>query len=112
MTELEVGRGHHRLPLVGVGEHLEDEPGVVGVEWQEPQLVDHEKARLACLCGLPVEPALVPSAPEAGDERRGGEEARLEPALAGQCVPGRRHTGLAGADAVREDRALAPIVER
>ena len=42
--ELEVGRDDDALPLVGVGEHLEDEARAVGVERQEPQLVDHEQA--------------------------------------------------------------------
>lgn len=52
-AELEVRRDHHRLGLVGVGEDLEDQPGAVGVQRQEPELVDDEQAGVADLRGLP-----------------------------------------------------------
>lgn len=41
--ELQVGREHDQLRLVGLGDHLEEQPGPVGVERQEAKLVyDHE----------------------------------------------------------------------
>ena len=66
--ELEVGRDDGALPLVGDGEHLEDEARAVGVEWQEAELVDHEHAGTRYLRHLAVEPALPTRAPQAHDE--------------------------------------------
>ena len=43
-AELEVRRDHHRLGLIGVGEDLEDQTGAVGVQRQEPELVDDGRA--------------------------------------------------------------------
>ena len=77
-AELEVRRDHHRLGLVGVGEDLEDQPGAVGVQRQEPELVDDEQAGAADLRGLPVEPALVAGPPQPRDEGGGREEARRD----------------------------------
>ena len=69
-AELEVRRDRHRLGLVGVGEDLEDQPGAVGAQRQEPELVDDEQAGAADLRGLPVEPALV-AGPSASRRGRG-----------------------------------------
>ena len=52
--ELQVGRDDHALALVGVGEDLEDKARPVGVEWQEPELVDHEQAGAGDLRHLAV----------------------------------------------------------
>ena len=43
-AELEVRRDHHRLGLIGVCEDLEDQTGAVGVQRQEPELVDDGRA--------------------------------------------------------------------
>lgn len=74
--ELEVGRDDHALSLVGVREHLEDEPGPVGVQRQEPELVDHEQAGPGDLRHLAVEPALLPRPAQAHDERGRGTARR------------------------------------
>ena len=81
--ELQVGRDDDVLPLVGVGEDPEHELGAVCVERQKPQLVDHEQARSRNLRHLPVEPALLPGAPQTHDKRHGGEETRLQAPVAG-----------------------------
>lgn len=66
-AELKVGRDHHRLPLVGVGEDLEQQPGAVGVQRQEPQLVDDQQPGPDDLRGLcPSECAMPPRPPEQG----------------------------------------------
>ena len=96
-TELQVGGDRDRLPLVGVREHLEQKPGPVGVERQEPQLVDHEQPRAPQLGRLPVEPVLVAGPAQAHHQRRGREEAGLQAPFAGQRAQRRRHVGLAGA---------------
>ena len=74
--ELEVGRDHHGLPLVGPRHHLEQQARPVDVERQEAQLVDDEHARPSYLGELAVEPALVARAAQARHERRGGEDSQ------------------------------------
>ncbi len=76
-AELQVRGDDHRLPLVGVGEHLEEQPRAVGVQRQEAELVDDEQPRAADERGLAVEAPLVAGAPQPHDERRRGEEAGL-----------------------------------
>ena len=73
-AELKVRRDDHRLALVGVGEDLEHQPRPVRVERQEAELVDDEQPGAGYLGRLPVEPPLVPGAPEPHDERGGLEE--------------------------------------
>lgn len=109
--ELEVGRDHHRLPLVGLRDHLEQQARPVDVERQEPQLVDDEHAGPAYLGELAVEPVLVARAAQAHHERGGGEEAGLDPGLARQRAQRARHVRLAAADVAHEDEVLAPLQE-
>lgn len=63
--ELEVRRDHHRLPLEGLRDHLEQKPGAVRVERREAELVHNQQGGPADLGELPVEPALVARAPRA-----------------------------------------------
>lgn len=63
-AELQVRCDDHRLPLVGGGEHLEEQPRAVGVQRQEAELVDDEQPRAADERGLPVEAPLVAGAPQ------------------------------------------------
>lgn len=58
-AELQVRGDYHRLPLVCVGEDLEEQPRPVRVEREKPELVDDEQAGLADERGLPVEPPVV-----------------------------------------------------
>ena len=51
-AELQVRDDHHRLPLVGVGEDLEEEPRPVRVEREEPEFVDDEQAATDWLEGF------------------------------------------------------------
>lgn len=71
--ELEVGGDHDGLPLVGVGEDLEQQAAAVGVQRQEPEVVDDEQPRPADLGRFMVEPALVARLPQAHHERGGRE---------------------------------------
>lgn len=61
-AELQVRGDYHRLPLVCVGEDLEEQPRPVRVEREKPELVDDEQAGLADERGLPVEPPVVAGA--------------------------------------------------
>lgn len=111
-AELEVGRDHHRLPLVGLRDHLEQQPRPVGVQRREAELVEHQQPRPTQLLELPVEPALVAGAPQAHDEGGGGEEARGLPGLAGERAQRRGHVRLAGAHVAHRDQVLAGAEER
>lgn len=62
-AKLQVRGDYHRLPLVSVGEDLEEQPRPVRVEREKPELVDDEQAGLADERGLPVEPPVVAGAP-------------------------------------------------
>ena len=66
-AELQVRGDDHRLPLVGVGEHLEEQPHAVGVQRQEAELVDGEQPRAADERGLAVEAPLVAGSGTEGD---------------------------------------------
>ena len=110
-AELQVRGDEHRLPLVCVGEDLEEQPRPVRVEREKPELVDDEQAGLADERGLPVEPPVVAGAPQAHHERGRHEEARLEPPLARQRAEGRRHVRLAGADVAHEHEVLPALDE-
>lgn len=55
-AELQIRGDYHRLPLVCIGEDLEEQPRPVRVEREKPELVDDEQAGLADERGLPVEP--------------------------------------------------------
>ena len=110
-AELQVRGDHHRLPLVCVGEDLEEQPRPVRVEREKPELVDGEQAGLADGRGLPVEPPVVAGAPQAHHERGRREEARLEPPLARQRAEGRRHVRLAGADVAHGHEVLPALDE-
>ena len=94
-AELEVRSDRNGLPLVGVGEHLEEQPRPVRIEREEPQLVDHEQSGPPDERGPPVEPSVVANTPKPHHQRGGGEEARLEPPLAGQGAQRRGHMGAA-----------------
>lgn len=54
-AELQVRGEYHRLPLVCVGEDLEEQSHPVRVEREKPELVDDEQAGLADERDLPVE---------------------------------------------------------
>lgn len=108
-AELQIRGDYHRLPLVCVGEDLEEQPRPVRVEREKPELVDDEQAGLADERGLPVEPPVVAGAPQAHHERGRREEARLGPPLARQRAEGRRHVRLAGADVAHEHEVLASM---
>lgn len=110
--EAQVRREDHRLGLVGLADHLEEQARAVGVQGQEPELVDHEQAGPADLGELPVEPAVVAGAPQPHDERGGGEEARLDLPLAAFGAQRRGHVGLARPDVAHEHQVLAPVHER
>lgn len=73
-AELEVRGDDHRLALVGVREHLEEQAGAVGVERQEPELVDHEQPRPADQGGLAVKAFLERKGYEIVDEAWQGPE--------------------------------------
>ena len=110
-AELQVRRDQHRLALVGVGEDLEHQPRALGVERQESEFVDDEKPRPAYLRGLPVQPSLLPCAPQPRDERGRREEPRLDPPLACERAERRGHVGLPGPDIAHQDQVLAGIEE-
>ena len=55
-AELQIHGDHHRLPLVYVGEDLEEQPRPGRVEREKPELDDDEQAGLADERGFPVEP--------------------------------------------------------
>ena len=109
--ELEVGRDDDALPLVGVGEHLEDEARAVGVERQESQLVDHEQARAGDLRHLAVEPALLAGAAQPHHERGRREEPGFEPAVARELAQRARHVRLARAHVAHQHQVLAAVEE-
>lgn len=77
--ELEAGREDDGLGPAGLGDHLEERPRAVGVEREEPQLVD---------------------------ERGGGEEARGARRLARQHAERLGHVRLAGPDVAHEHEVL------
>lgn len=110
-AELQVRRDQHRLALVGVGEDLEHQPRALGIERQESEFVDDEKPRPAYLRGLPVQPSLLPCAPQPRDERGRREEPRLDPPLACERAERRGHVGLPGPDIAHQDQVLAGIKE-
>lgn len=103
-AELQVRRDQHRLALVGVGEDLEHQPRALGVERRESEFVDDEKPRPAYLRGLPVQPSLLPFAPQPRDERGRREEPRLDPPLACERAERRGHVGLPGPDIAHQDQ--------
>lgn len=110
-AELQVRCCDHRLPLVGVGEHLEEQPRAIGVQRQEAELVDDERPRAADERGLAVEAPFVAGAPQPHDERRRGEEAGLQPPLARRHAQRRGHVRLAGADVPHRHEVLAALEE-
>ena len=110
-ADLQVRGDGHRLPLVGVGEHLEERPRAVGVQRREAEFVDDEQPRAADERGLPVGAPLVAGAPEAHDERRRGEESGLHPPLARHHARRRGHVRLAGAGVPHRHEVLAALEE-
>ena len=110
-AELQVRCCDHRLPLVGVGEHLEEQPRAIGVQRQEAELVDDERPRAADERGLAVEAPFVAGAPQPHDERRRGEEAGLQPPLSRRHAQRRGHVRLAGADVPHRHEVLAALEE-
>ena len=88
LAELWVCGDHRQLPLVGVGEDLEEQPHPVCVEREKPELVDDEQTTPADERGLPVEFPVVAGAPQAHHERGRHEETHLEPPLARQRTGG------------------------
>ena len=110
--ELEVGREHDRLRLVGLGDHLEEQPRPVGVEREEAQLVYDQELGPAELGELAVEPSVVAGAAQAHHERGGREEPGGPCPLAGERAERLRHVRLARADVAHEHEVLATVQER
>lgn len=87
-AELQVHGDCHRLPLVCIGEDLEEQPRPVRVEREKPELVDDEQAGLAEERGLPVEPPVVAGTPPPPASRGGATAAAAggsPPSL--NCIP-------------------------
>lgn len=110
--ELDVGRDHERLALVGLGHHLEEQLRPVRVEREDPQLVYDQHVRFEQTVELAVEPVLRFRAAQPCDKGGRGEEPRGTHRLAAQRAQRLRHVGLARPSVAHEHEVLAPVQER
>lgn len=110
-AEPKARRDRDQPPLAGVGEHLKGQSRPAGVERREPELVDRERPGPSNERGLAVELPVAAGATQAHDEGEGGEEARLEPLLAGHGAWRRGHVDLAGPDVAHGHQVLPAVEE-